>query len=59
VEVRFDPLDAAFCRVTMTHSHWERLGDEAAQVRGRFAAGFDAVFVRGFGAYAGLLDQIA
>jgi uncharacterized protein YndB with AHSA1/START domain len=57
VEVRFDPLDAAHCRVTMTHSHWERLGHEAAEVRGRFAAGFDAVFVRGFGAYAGLLDQ--
>jgi hypothetical protein len=57
VELRFDPLDANSCRVTMTHSHWERFGDEAAAVRGRFSAGFDAVFVRGFGAYAGLITH--
>jgi uncharacterized protein YndB with AHSA1/START domain len=57
VEVRFDPLEPANCRVTLTHSHWDRLGAEAAQVRGRFAAGFDAVFVHGFGAYAGLISH--
>jgi len=57
VEVRFEPLDTASCRVTMTHSHWERLGDDAAVVRSRFAAGFDAVFIRGFGEYAGLVDH--
>jgi len=55
VEVRFDPLESAHCRVTLTHSHWERMGDEGAQLRGRFASGWDSVFVGHFGAYAGLL----
>jgi uncharacterized protein YndB with AHSA1/START domain len=53
VEVRFDALDAGTCRVTLTHSHWERLGDEAEVMRGRFAGGWEFVFVDGFGAYAG------
>ena len=53
VEVRFDPLDADTCRVTLTHSHWERLGDEAEAMRRGFAGGWEFVFVDGFGAYAG------
>ena len=53
VEVRFEPLDEKSCRVTLTHSHWERFGDEAqAMVRG-FDTGWNAVFLDGFGAYAG------
>lgn len=55
VEVRFDELAPGQCRVTMTHSHWERLGEDAARMRGRFEAGFNDVFVRGFGEYAGLI----
>jgi uncharacterized protein YndB with AHSA1/START domain len=53
VEVRFDPLDAGTCRVTLTHSHWERLGDEAEAMRRSFSGGWEFVFVDGFGAYAG------
>ena len=53
VEVRFEPLDAGVCRVTLTHAHWERLGDDAEDARGRFAGGWEFVFVDGFGAYAG------
>jgi uncharacterized protein YndB with AHSA1/START domain len=53
VEVRFEPLSAATCRVTLTHAHWERLGDDAEIMRGRFAGGWEFVFVDGFGAYAG------
>ena len=48
VEVRFDPLDARSCRVTLTHSHWERMDQE----RGRFDNGWEFVFVDGFGHYA-------
>lgn len=53
VEVRFEPLGADKCRVTLTHSHWERLGDEAEVMRGRFAGGWEFVFIDGFGGYAG------
>ena len=53
VEVRFEPLGADKCRVTLTHSHWERLGEEAAVMRGRFAGGWEFVFIDGFGGYAG------
>jgi uncharacterized protein YndB with AHSA1/START domain len=54
VEVRFDPLDAHSCRVTLTHDHWERLGDEAEVMRGRFAGGWESVFIAGFGGFAGV-----
>lgn len=53
VEVRFAPIDAHTCRVTLTHTHWERFGDEAADMRGRFANGWVAVFDEAFGNYAG------
>lgn len=55
VEVRFDPIDEKSCRVTLTHAHWERFGDEAAAMRGRFAGGWEFVFVDGFGTYAGTI----
>lgn len=57
VEVRFEPLGAGHCRVTLTHSHWERMGDEAATMRGRFANGWEGVFVSGFAHYAGLIQR--
>jgi uncharacterized protein YndB with AHSA1/START domain len=53
VEVRFDPLNTDSCRVTLTHSHWERLGDEAEAMRRGYAGGWEFVFVDGFGTYAG------
>ena len=55
VDVRFDPIAADSCRVTLTHSHWERYGDEAPAMRGRFSEGWDDVFVEGFGGLAGRL----
>jgi uncharacterized protein YndB with AHSA1/START domain len=53
VEVRFDSLDTNTCRVTLTHAHWERLGEDAEIMRGKFAGGWEFVFVDGFGSYAG------
>ena len=55
VEVRFDPLDANTCRVTLTHAHWERFGDEAEAMRRSFASGWVSVFVESYGAFAGPL----
>jgi uncharacterized protein YndB with AHSA1/START domain len=57
VEVRFEPLDAGTCRVTLTHTHWERFGDEAAVMRGRFSGGWDFVFADSFGNYAGFVTS--
>ncbi len=57
VEVRFEPLDGATTRVTLTHSHWERLGDEAEVLRGRFANGWQSVFVEHFANFAGVARQ--
>lgn len=54
VEVRFDPIDDASCRVTLTHAHWERLGDKAAEFRSRFVGGWEFVFVDSFGTFAGV-----
>lgn len=54
VEVRFEPLGPKGTRVTLVHSHWERLGDEAEQLRGRFANGWESAFVHGYGAFAGI-----
>lgn len=54
VEVRFEPLDASSCRITLTHAHWERLGDEAEEMRNRYAGGWEFVFVDSFGAFAGV-----
>lgn len=53
VEVCFEPLDEKSCRVTLTHAHWERLGEEAAAFRERFDGGWETTFVKGFGAFAG------
>ncbi|MEO8670313.1 MAG: SRPBCC domain-containing protein [Tahibacter sp.] len=57
VEIRFDPLDPGTCRVTLTHSRWERFGDEADVMRGRFSTGWEFVFVDGFGNHAGLVGS--
>ncbi|HYD89384.1 MAG TPA: hypothetical protein VEA80_18035 [Vitreimonas sp.] len=54
VSVRFEPLDADSCRVTLTHENWERMGEEADKLRNAYNNGWVAVFENGFGAYAGL-----
>ena len=53
VEVRFDPIDDTSCRVTLKHEHWERLGSEGADMRNRFANGWETAFHEGFGTFAG------
>ena len=59
VEVRFDDTGASRCRVTLTHSHWERMGEDAEVMRGRFANGWEGVFISGFGNFAGLITGSA
>jgi len=56
VEVRFDPLPSGHCRVTLTHSHWERFGDEAEAMRRGFSGGWDSVFNESYGAYVGRIQ---
>jgi hypothetical protein len=53
VEVRFEPLGADRCRVTLSHSGWERFGADAMATRGRFVVGWADVFETGFAQYAG------
>ena len=53
VEVRFEPLGAERCRVTLSHAGWERFGAEANAVRERFVPGWAEVFDNAFGSYAG------
>ncbi|MEQ8857462.1 MAG: SRPBCC domain-containing protein [Pseudomonadales bacterium] len=44
VAVRFDPLGSDGCRVTLTHSDWERLGEAGIQRREGYASGWATVF---------------
>lgn len=44
VTVRFEPLDAARTRVTLTHDLWERLGDGARATRASYDQGWGMVF---------------
>ena len=55
VSVRFEPLSADTCRVTLTHENWERMGEEGASLRDAYNGGWVAVFEHGFGARAGLV----
>jgi hypothetical protein len=52
VTVRFEPLTDASCRVTLTHEHWERMGEHGAKLRESYNNGWVGVFENGFGAYA-------
>jgi hypothetical protein len=54
VSVRFEPLSAQSCRVTLTHENWERMGAEAERLRDAYNGGWATVFEKGFGGYAGL-----
>ena len=49
-EFKNQPLNLT---LLLTHTHWERMGAEAEAMRGRFADGWDSVFVTCFRAYAG------
>lgn len=56
VIVRFEHLTAQSCRVTLTHENWERMGDEAQNLRNNYNNGWVGVFEKGFGDYAGLVE---
>lgn len=53
VTIRFEPLGADACRVTLTHENWERMGEEAARLRDAYNGGWVTVFEKGFADYAG------
>lgn len=53
VTVRFEALGEEACRVTLTHEHWERLGEEGPKMRDGYDQGWGAVFEEGFGGFAG------
>jgi hypothetical protein len=52
VDVRFEPLTETTCRVTLTHSGWERMGEAGAQMRNGYDNGWQSVFVARFADYA-------
>jgi uncharacterized protein YndB with AHSA1/START domain len=54
VSVRFEPLSVSVCRVTLTHTHWERLGADIARIRDGYDQGWVVVFEEGYARYAGL-----
>lgn len=57
VELRFAPLGASRTRVTLEHRHWEQMMGPAAQgARDGYNQGWEGVFVKRFGEYAGLAD---
>jgi hypothetical protein len=55
VSVTFEPIDGQSCRVTLTHENWERMGEEAEQLRNAYDNGWITVFEKGFGEHAGLV----
>jgi uncharacterized protein YndB with AHSA1/START domain len=54
VSVRFEPLSAKSCRVTLTHENWERMGEESERLRNAYNNGWASVFDKHFGGYATL-----
>jgi hypothetical protein len=48
VEVRFETVDAG-TRVTLTHTGWEALGEDARTMRDNYDGGWDLVFTKCFG----------
>jgi hypothetical protein len=55
VSIRFEPINAETCRVTLTHENWERMGEEAEKLRNAYNGGWATVFEKGFGERVGLI----
>lgn len=57
VELRFVALSARETRVELEHRNWESMaGDKAAEVRERYNNGWEAVFIKSFGSFAGTVE---
>jgi len=52
VEVLFEPTGAASCRITLTHSGWDRMGADAQTMRNGYNQGWESVFGERFANYA-------
>lgn len=48
VEVRFDPVSDNSCRLTLTHSGWERMGDKGREMREGYNQGWESVLGQTF-----------
>ena len=51
VGVEFEALEGSGCRVTLTHSDWERLGDAGGARRASYETGWRTVFEQCFAAH--------
>lgn len=51
VDVAFEPADQGGTRITLTHSNWEVLGDQAPELHGNYTQGWDGVLHSGFADY--------
>jgi len=49
VELRFSDAGGGMTLVELTHTGWERLGEKAAEARGRYDKGWEFVLVECFG----------
>jgi hypothetical protein len=52
IEVLFEPLGPSSCRITLTHTGWERMGEEGPPMRAGYDAGWGQVFGERFADYA-------
>jgi uncharacterized protein YndB with AHSA1/START domain len=52
VDVIFESTGAGSCRITLTHSGWDRLGADAATMREGYNSGWDGVLMDRFANYA-------
>lgn len=52
VDVAFEPTGPNSCRVMLTHSGWERMGEKAQQMRQGYDMGWASVFGERFANYA-------
>ena len=52
VEVVFEPTGAESCRITLTHSGWDRMGADGETMRNGYNMGWDGVFGERFANYA-------
>lgn len=51
IDVRFEPVSDGVCRVTLTHTGWERLGDKGRDMREGYNMGWASVFGERFAEY--------